>query len=66
MNEEDKNTEITATRSLVPEGIIDASTPINVLSEPSLTHNNYLDALPPHFFRLLISFLLELHPKADM
>lgn len=42
VNEEDKNTEITVNWSLIPERIINASTPIIVLTERSLTHNNYL------------------------
>lgn len=42
MNEDDKNSEITANRSLVPERIINASTPINILAERSPTHHNYL------------------------
>ncbi len=41
MNEGDKNTEITANQSLAPERIINASTLINVLTERSLTDNNY-------------------------
>lgn len=42
MNEEDKNTGITANQSLAPERIINASTPINVRAQPSLTDHNYL------------------------
>lgn len=42
VNEEDKNTWIAANQRLVPERIINASTPVNVVSEPSLTHDNYL------------------------
>ena len=42
MNEDDKNCEITANQSVVPERIINASTPINVPAERSLTHHNYL------------------------
>lgn len=52
INEGDKNTEIVVTWSLVPDRIINASTPINVLIQPPLTHNNYLIFCPPHIFSL--------------
>lgn len=49
INEGDKNTEIMVTWSLVPERIINASTPINVLTEPSLTQQ-LSPFFPPHIF----------------
>lgn len=65
INEGDKNTEIVVTWSLVPDRIINASTPINVLTEPSLTHNNYLIFCPPHIFSLasFARWIPALNPK---
>lgn len=60
MNEEDENTAITVNRSLAPERIINASTPIIILRLRSLTHNSYLICGQFAFVRLQAANLLPL------